>query len=94
MAERLSLTVAYMRKESEKEWMYVSVQPIQLAVHLKQTRHCKSTLLRYFFFKLGSYCVIDTTLLWPTAPLKPPCQASGMSGSKRAIIPEGKCKDS
>ena len=48
----------------------------------------------FFFFKLGSYCVIDTTLLWPTAPLKPPCQASGMSGSKWAIISEGKWKDS
>ena len=83
--------MAYMGKESEKEWIYVSVQPIQLAVHLKQTRRCKSTLLQFFFFfNLGSYCVIDTTLLWPTAPLKPPCQASGMSGSKWAIISEGK----
>ena len=46
----LSLSMVYMGKESENEWMYVSVQPIQFPMHLKQTKNCKSTLLQYIFF--------------------------------------------
>ena len=37
----LSLSMVYMGKESENEWMYVSVQPIQFPMHLKQTQNCK-----------------------------------------------------
>ena len=36
-----------MEKESEKEQIYVYVQLNHLAVHLKLTQHCKSTLLQY-----------------------------------------------
>ena len=35
-----------MRKESEKEWMYVYVQLNHFAVHLKLTQHGKSTILQ------------------------------------------------
>ena len=31
--------ITYMRKESKKEWIYVYVQLIHFAVHLKQTQH-------------------------------------------------------
>ena len=34
-----------MGKESEKEYVYVYVKLINFAVHLKITKHCKSTLL-------------------------------------------------
>ena len=36
-----------MGKESEKEWIYAYVQLNHLAVHLKLTQHCKSTILQY-----------------------------------------------
>ena len=38
-----------MGTESEKEWIYVCVYVYlnHFAVHLKQTRHCKSTISQY-----------------------------------------------
>ena len=38
--------VTYMGKESEKEWMYVYVQLIHFAVHLKLIPHCKSNTIQ------------------------------------------------
>ena len=38
--------MAYMGKESKKEWIYVYVQLIHFTVHLKLTQHCKSTILQ------------------------------------------------
>ena len=35
-----------MGKESKKEWVYVYVKLIHFAVHLKQTQHCKSTIIQ------------------------------------------------
>ena len=36
--------MAYMRKQSKKEWIYVEL--IHCGVHLKLTQHCKSALLQ------------------------------------------------
>ena len=36
-----------MGKESEEEWIHVYVQLNHLAVYLKLTQHCKSTILQY-----------------------------------------------
>ena len=37
--------MAYMGKESNKDWIYVYVKLIQFTVHLKLTQHCKSIIL-------------------------------------------------
>ena len=37
----------YMEKESKKEWIYVYVQLMHCAVHLKVTQHCKSTIFQF-----------------------------------------------
>ena len=39
--------MAYMGKESKKEWIYVYVKLIHFAVHLKLTQYCKSTIFQY-----------------------------------------------
>ena len=36
-----------MGKESEKEGFYIYAQMNLFVVHLKQTQHCKSTILQY-----------------------------------------------
>ena len=36
--------MAYMRKESKKEWKYVYVEQVHFAVHSKLTQHYKSTI--------------------------------------------------
>ena len=36
--------MAYMRKQSKKEWIYVEL--IHCGVHLKLIQHCKSALLQ------------------------------------------------
>ena len=38
--------IAYMGKESEKEWIYVYVWLTHFAIHLKITRHCKLSILQ------------------------------------------------
>ena len=38
--------VAYMGKESRKEWMCIYIWVIHFAVHLKLTQHCESTILQ------------------------------------------------
>ena len=39
--------ITYMRKESEKEYIYVYGKLSYFAVCLKLTQHCKSTVLQY-----------------------------------------------
>ena len=36
--------MAYMGKESKKEWIYVYVQQIHFAVQQKLAQHCKATI--------------------------------------------------
>ena len=36
--------MAYMEKESKKEWIYVHIKLIHFAVQQKVTQHCKSTI--------------------------------------------------
>ena len=44
----------YMGQESKTEWVYVYVQLILFAVHLKLTQHCKSTIHQQKFFSKKS----------------------------------------
>ena len=38
--------MAYVGKESKKEWINIYVQLIHFAVHLKLTQYCKSTIFQ------------------------------------------------